>query len=147
LKIANTKDKEFLVTVSYLELYNEVIYDLLNPKDSGKDKGLKVRQHPKLGVYVEGLMELVVTSEEEISKRMAEGNAVRHTAATKMNARSSRSHSVFTIKVEQKEKSGSEDASSLFSRINLVDLAGSERVAKTGAEGDTLVEASNINKR
>lgn len=49
--------------------------------------------------------------------------------------------------MEQKDISGSEDASSLYSRINLVDLAGSERVAKTGAEGDTLVEASSINKR
>lgn len=76
--------------MSYLELYNEIIFDLLNPKDANKDKGLKVRQHPKLGVYVEGQMELVVTSEQEISKRMAEGNQVRHTAATKMNARSSR---------------------------------------------------------
>jgi hypothetical protein len=73
-----------------LELYNETIYDLLNPSKGDERSGLKVREHPKLGVYVENLLELVVSSTEEISKRMSDGNAVRHTAATKMNDRSSR---------------------------------------------------------
>jgi hypothetical protein len=151
--------KEFLISVSYLELYNEVIFDLLNPGENG----LKVREHPKLGkfcglllilisqwmvgVYVENATELVVNNEEEVSKKMQDGNAVRHTAATKMNDRSSRSHSVFTIKVEQRELNETDDSSRLTARINLVDLAGSERVAKTEAEGNTLKEATMINKR
>ena len=75
------------------------------------------------------------------------GNSVRHVASTKMNDRSSRSHSVFTIKIEQKVKGAVEDESSnLTAKINLVDLAGSERVAKTEAEGNTLKEATMINK-
>src|SRR5690554_4561491 len=94
-QIKKSSDREFLVTVSYLELYNEIIFDLLNPQQRDR-AGLKIREHPKLGVYMEGLLELVVTNQDEISRRMVEGNAVRHTAATKMNDRSSRSHSVFT---------------------------------------------------
>jgi hypothetical protein len=159
-------DREFLVSVSYLELYNEKIYDLLNPskrEDREKDPGLNgnlvrfckviiiiVREHPKLGVYVENLIELVANSAEEINRRMDDGNAVRHVAATKMNDRSSRSHSVFTVKIAQKVISSGESeeaASNLTAKINLVDLAGSERVAKTEAEGSTLKEATMINKR
>jgi hypothetical protein len=89
--INNANDgKEYMVSVSYLELYNEVIYDLLNTKTGADKVGLKVREHPKLGVYVENLMELVVKNEMDIKRRMDDGNAVRHVAATKMNDRSSR---------------------------------------------------------
>ncbi len=119
----------FLVLVSYLELYNENIHDLMNPDG----KPLKIREHPKLGVYVENLAELVVANAGEIEKKMIEGNNVRHVAATKMNERSSRSHSVFTIKIEQKDTS-TEEGTSLSAKINLVDLAGSERAGKTEAE-------------
>ena len=102
-----------------------------------------------MGVYVENLIELVVNSSDEINKRMADGNSVRHVAATKMNDRSSRSHSVFTIKIEQKMKAvvSDDESSNLTAKINLVDLAGSERVGKTEAEGSTLKEATAINKR
>lgn len=134
---------EFLVSVSFLELYNENVHDLMN----NDNRTLKVREHPKLGVYVEDLVELVVHDHLEIEKKMIQGNSMRHVAATKMNERSSRSHSVFTIKVEQKDISDSanKEASSLLAKINLVDLAGSERVGKTEAEGNTLKEAAMIN--
>ncbi|PRP88123.1 kinesin-like protein [Planoprotostelium fungivorum] len=140
-------DKIFLVSVSFLELYNETIFDLLNPKSDHKT-GLKVREHPKLGVYVEDLIELVATSSDEVDRRMSDGNSVRHVASTKMNDRSSRSHSVFIVKLEQRDKSktAEEGGSGLVAKINLVDLAGSERVAKTEAEGNVLKEASAINK-
>jgi kinesin family protein 1/kinesin family protein 3/17 len=77
---------QFFVTVSYLEIYQEVIYDLLNP--SGKD--MKVRQHPQLGVYVEDLAELVVRNEDDIAQLQEQGNKVRKMAATEMNHSSSR---------------------------------------------------------
>eukprot|EP01135_Chromosphaera_perkinsii_P002646 Nk52_evm14s226 gene=Nk52_evmTU14s226 len=135
--------KKFLVTCSYLEIYNERIHDLLNPSD----KEMKVRQHPTLGVYVEGLAELVVRSFRDIQRLQEQGNKVRTVGATNMNEQSSRSHSIFTIKIDQKNSSGGEeDSSSLRAHINLVDLAGSERAASTGATGDRLKEGAAINK-
>ncbi len=128
--------------MSFLEIYNENVHDLMNTDG----RTLKVREHPKLGVYVEDLVELSVKDHLEIEKRMIEGNSMRHVAATKMNEHSSRSHSVFTIKVEQKDTSDtSPEAIALQAKINLVDLAGSERVGKTEAEGNTLKEAAMIN--
>lgn len=67
-----------------MEIYNEVIRDLLNPTD----KQLKIREHPKLGIYVEHLAELVVNSPEEISALLEQGNKVKQVAATNMNDRS-----------------------------------------------------------
>ncbi|XP_065827439.1 kinesin-2b-like [Oscarella lobularis] len=132
---------QFLVTVSYLEIYQEVIYDLLNP--SGME--MKVRQHPQLGIYVEGLAELVVRNEEDIARLQEQGNKVRKMAATEMNHSSSRSHSVFTIQIEQKD-SESTTSQGFRAKINLVDLAGSERADSTGAEGERLKEGAAINK-
>jgi hypothetical protein len=138
-------DRKSLVTVSYLEIYNEVIKDLLNPSDLQ----LKIRQHPDMGIYVQSLAELVVRSAEEVTKLIEQGNGVRKVAATQMNERSSRSHSCFTIKVEQKmvEEIGEVRKEKILkSKINLVDLAGSERASKTGATGDRLKEGAAINK-
>ena len=111
---------EFLVTVSYLEIYNEVVKDLLNPSD----KHLKIREHPDMGIYVEGLAELVVENEDSIAELIEQGNKVRAVAATQMNARSSRSHSCFTIKINQRKKedlgNGQERTTKLASKLNLV---------------------------
>eukprot|EP00054_Salpingoeca_dolichothecata_P019952 m.125031 g.125031 ORF g.125031 m.125031 type:complete len:681 (+) comp23441_c0_seq2:109-2151(+) len=134
------ENMKYFVTVSYLEIYNEHIHDLLNPH--GKD--MKVRQHPKLGIYVENLAELVVRSWEDIAALLEQGNKVRTVGATEMNKESSRSHSVFTISLQQKdERSNSEGVGA---KINLVDLAGSERADSTGATGDQLKEGAAINK-
>lgn len=139
-------DKELMITVAYLEIYNEVIKDLLNPSD----RKLEVRQHPKLGIYVQGLAELVVDSAESVSQYIESGNRVRRVASTSMNARSSRSHSCFTLKIKQKDVEqlgdGKQRTTELSARINLVDLAGSERQSKTGAEGERLREGAAINK-
>ncbi|XP_064405609.1 kinesin-like protein klp-20 [Halichondria panicea] len=132
--------KKFLVTVSYLEIYQEVIHDLLNPH--GKD--MKVRQHPQFGVYVEGLAELVVRSGKDIEQLQLQGNRVRKVAATEMNQRSSRSHSVFMLSIKQRGE-GDGDGE-LKAKVNLVDLAGSERAESTGAQGHTLKEGAAINK-
>ncbi|GMH47768.1 hypothetical protein TrRE_jg1943 [Triparma retinervis] len=135
----------FLITVSYIEIYNEVIMDLLNPSD----KKLLVRESPDLGVYVQGASLVVCKSEADVMRLVNQGGAVRKVAATQMNATSSRSHSVFTIKVEKRTFEKTEEKTKetmLTSKINLVDLAGSERASKTGASGDTLKEGAAINK-
>ena len=143
---AQDPSNEFLVTVSYLEIYNEVVKDLLNPSD----KHLKIREHPDMGIYVEGLAELVVNTTDAIEELIEQGNKVRAVAATQMNARSSRSHSCFTIKINQRKKedmgNGQERTTKLASKLNLVDLAGSERADKTGASGTHLKEGAAINK-
>jgi hypothetical protein len=99
-----------------------------------------------MGVYVENLAELVVANAAEIEQKMIEGNNVRHVAATKMNERSSRSHSVFTIRIEQKDTTNDE-GTSLTAKINLVDLAGSERAGKTEAEVSHYSFCLSCNKK
>lgn len=132
------------VEVSYLEIYNERVRDLLNPSTKGN---LKVREHPALGPYVEDLARLVVNNFSEIENLMDEGNKARTVAATNMNETSSRSHAVFTIILSQKihdTETGFD--SEKVSRISLVDLAGSERAQSTGATGARLKEGAEINR-
>ncbi|KAE9030055.1 hypothetical protein PF011_g787 [Phytophthora fragariae] len=133
---------KYLVTVSFLEIYNEVIKDLLNPSD----KVLKIREHPDMGIYVEQLAELVVRDPADVTRLLEQGNKVRQVAATQMNERSSRSHSCFTIKISSKRSqvlAGVQKETCMNAKINLVDLAGSERASKTGATGDRLKEDYN----
>ena len=85
---------KFTVEVSYIEIYNEKVRDLLNPKNTGN---LRVREHPSLGPYVEDLSKLVVSNFDEMMTLMDEGNKARTVAATNMNETSSRSHAVFTL--------------------------------------------------
>ncbi|XP_076246434.1 kinesin-like protein KIF13A isoform X5 [Calliopsis andreniformis] len=135
----------YKVEVSYMEIYNEKVHDLLDPKPN--KQSLKVREHNVLGPYVDGLSQLAVTSFQDIDNLMAEGNKSRTVAATNMNSESSRSHAVFSVILTQTltdTKSGV--SGEKVSRMSLVDLAGSERAVKTGAVGDRLKEGSNINK-
>ncbi|XP_006815172.1 kinesin-like protein KIF28 [Saccoglossus kowalevskii] len=136
---------EFEVTFSMLEIYNEQVRDLLNPS-SNKKGGLKVRQHPKKGFYVESLQTVPVNSYKDIENRMDEGTRNRTVAATQMNATSSRAHTIVGIVFTQKFKNdaGAETAKSAV--VNLVDLAGSERAESTGATGDRLKEGAAINQ-
>ncbi|TFK56261.1 kinesin-like protein [Heliocybe sulcata] len=134
----------FQVEVSYIEIYNEKVRDLLNPKNSGN---LRVREHPSLGPYVEDLSKLVVSSFDEMMTLMDEGNKARTVAATNMNETSSRSHAVFTLLLTMKRHDVDTNLDTeKVSRINLVDLAGSERANSTGATGQRLKEGANINK-
>ncbi|XP_038051604.1 kinesin-like protein KIF13B [Patiria miniata] len=134
----------FKVEVSYMEIYNEKVRDLLDPK--GK-QNLRVREHKIYGPYVDGLSTLAVSSFENIDALMSEGNKSRTVAATNMNSESSRSHAVFNITVTQTLTDIETDVSGeKVSKISLVDLAGSERVQKTGSTGDRLREGGNINK-
>ena len=135
------------IEVSYLEIYCEKVRCLLDPQVGHYDgtKTLKVREHPITGPYVDGLARFVVNCKEEFLKLMGDGNSVRTTASTNMNAHSSRSHAIFTVTVTQKTTQDRVTTTKI-SKMNLVDLAGSERAEKTNATGKRLTEGSNINK-
>ena len=140
------KDKNltYTVEVSYLEIYNERVRDLLNPATKGN---LKVREHPSTGPYVEDLAKLAVRSFQEIEHLMDEGNKARTVAATSMNETSSRSHAVFTLTVTQKRHDiETRMDTEKVAKISLVDLAGSERATSTGATGARLKEGAEINR-
>ncbi|XP_023575921.1 kinesin-like protein KIF16B isoform X2 [Octodon degus] len=134
----------FRTEVSYLEIYNEHVRDLLRRKSS-KTFNLRVREHPKEGPYVEDLSKHLVQNYGDVEELMDAGNINRTTAATGMNDVSSRSHAIFTIKFTQ-AKFDSEMPCETVSKIHLVDLAGSERADATGATGVRLKEGGNINK-
>lgn len=135
---------EHSVKVSHLELYNEQLTDLLGPENDGKD--LRMYEDNTKGVFVNGLDEFVVKSEDEIFKFLDKAALQRKTAETLMNKFSSRSHSVFSITIHIKESSA--DGSELLKvgKLNLVDLAGSENVGRSGAINKRAREAGNINQ-
>ncbi|KAM0714845.1 hypothetical protein Q7P37_009309 [Cladosporium fusiforme] len=142
--IQNDKLMQCTVEVSYLEIYNERVRDLLNPSTKGN---LKVREHPSTGPYVEDLAKLVVRSFMEIEHLMDEGNKARTVAATNMNETSSRSHAVFTLTLTQKRHDAETNMDTeKVAKISLVDLAGSERATSTGATGARLKEGAEINR-
>ncbi|TPX55052.1 hypothetical protein PhCBS80983_g05643 [Powellomyces hirtus] len=140
-------EKKFLVRVSFLEIYNEEIKDLLikQPKGGRKIAGLELKEHPETGVYVKDLGTHVVKSVPEMEALMTLGNKNRSVGATLMNENSSRSHSIFTITVESSEPGADGKDRIVAGKLHLVDLAGSERQSKTGASGDRLKEATKIN--
>ncbi|KAL1980478.1 hypothetical protein VTN96DRAFT_4034 [Rasamsonia emersonii] len=143
-ELQQDKNLTCTVEVSYLEIYNERVRDLLNPTTKGN---LKVREHPSTGPYVEDLAKLVVRSFQEIQNLMDEGNKARTVAATNMNETSSRSHAVFTLTLTQKRHDAETSMDTeKVSRISLVDLAGSERATSTGATGARLKEGAEINR-
>ncbi|KAI3804977.1 hypothetical protein L1987_26916 [Smallanthus sonchifolius] len=126
---------------SFLEIYNEQITDLLDPSSTN----LQLREDVKKGVYVENLTEVEVHTVGDILRLLSRGSANRRVAATNMNRESSRSHCVFTCVIESRWEKDS-TSNLRFARLNLVDLAGSERQKTSGAEGERLKEAANINK-
>ena len=130
---------EFTLKVSYLEIYLERIHDLLDPAKNN----LQVKEDKIRGIYVQDATEVYVGSPIEMLKTMSSGSANRSIAATRMNQRSSRSHSIFCVYVEQKDiRAGSKTSGKLY----FVDLAGSESVGKTNVSGKQLEEAKMINK-
>lgn len=133
----------FKTEVSYLEIYNERVRDLLGPQNIGH--ALRVREHRLHGPYVENLSQHPVTDFNEIHRCMTKGNQERTTAATNMNDTSSRSHAIFTITFVQAAFTNN-IPSETVSKIHLVDLAGSERANSTGATGQRLKEGAHINK-
>ncbi|KAG2643474.1 kinesin-like protein KIN-7I isoform X4 [Panicum virgatum] len=140
-------DREFLVRMSYMEIYNEEINDLLVPEH----RKLQIHESSEKGIFVAGLREEIVTCAEQVMDFMSFGESHRHIGETNMNLYSSRSHTIFRMVIESREKGDDNEAEDScdavrVSVLNLVDLAGSERAAKTGAEGVRLKEGSHINK-
>jgi Kinesin motor domain len=131
----------FLVRASYLEIYNEDIRDLLNPKNNK----LEIKERTDTGIYVKSLQSFVTKDVGELNRLMAYGNKNRSVGSTLMNEHSSRSHSIFTITIEASEKDDQGTEHIRAGKLHLVDLAGSERQSKTGASGDRLKEATKIN--
>ncbi|KAG0628986.1 hypothetical protein M758_1G068000 [Ceratodon purpureus] len=148
--IEKIEDREFLVRVSYMEIYNEEINDLLAPEN----RKLQIHENLERGIFVAGLREEIADSVEQVIAVLECGEAQRHFAETDMNVNSSRSHTIFRMVIESRDKShdssqdndlSAQDAVRV-SVLNLVDLAGSERISKTGAEGVRLKEGAHINK-
>lgn len=134
------EDTTFSVAVSYYEVYNEKVRDLLNPQSDD----LKMREYPNKseGWFIQDVTETFCTERDSVIRLLETGKSYRATASTLMNADSSRSHSILSILVGQKnDKSGR----NLKGRLFLVDLAGSEKISKTGATGQTKKEAIGIN--
>ncbi|KAF8745536.1 hypothetical protein HU200_013437 [Digitaria exilis] len=141
--VGQTDDREFLVRVSYMEIYNEDINDLLTIED----QKLQIKESLERGVYVAGLREEIVNNSEQVFELLQLGEANRHFGETNMNARSSRSHTIFRMVIESSAKNQIDNGDPIrVSVLNLVDLAGSERNHKTGTEGVRLNEAGHINK-
>jgi centromeric protein E len=154
--------REFLIRASYLEIYNETLVDLLDEDEDEdeavvkddekkkKKKKLSIREDAERGTYVSGLREEIVTTPQEVMKLLELGSKRRRMGATRMNARSSRSHVIFRMLVESRDGNDDDDSGNgggvLMATLNLVDLAGSERQSKTGAEGARAVEGAHINK-
>ncbi len=161
-------DADFDIRVSYLEVYNEEINDLLTEGDAGQNLRI-VTEDPQKGAIIENLQEVKVGSRPEVFQVIAKGEEQRSYGSTQMNATSSRSHTLFRLVIESRTtltfEGGDDlpdDASSEFTKLtkqksaaggstklsylNLIDLAGSERQKSTGAAGSQLKEGSNINK-
>ncbi|KAL4957671.1 P-loop containing nucleoside triphosphate hydrolase protein [Aspergillus filifer] len=146
IEAVESPDVSYNVRVSYFEVYNEHVRDLLVPR-TDPPHYLRIRESPSEGPYVKDLKEVTVRNYSEIMKLMRKGDVSRTVASTKMNDTSSRSHAVFTITLKQIHHDLSTDETTeRTARIRLVDLAGSERAKSTEATGQRLREGSNINK-
>lgn len=141
---------EYSVKISYIELYNEELSDLLNESiDSNKEEA-KLRifddSTRKGSIMIPGLEEVIVKNKTEVYKILQKGAERRQKASTLMNSQSSRSHSIFTVTVFIKEKSIEGEEIIKVGKLNLVDLAGSENIERSGATGKRAAEAGKINK-
>ena len=146
-EISTKPEYDFNIQVSYLEIYNEIMFDLL-PEDGkflGERANIEFQEDNKGNVIVKGLSKHKVTNEEECFNLLFEGESNRTISEHKLNQGSSRSHCLFMIQLEMKSKIESTEKI-MVSKLNFVDLAGSERVKKTGSTGVTLKEATYINR-
>ena len=137
---------EFSVRISYLEIYNEELKDLLSPEDDFRKLRTYDDLNRKGSVVVQGLEELLVTNAQDVFKILEKGSTKRQIAATKMNQNSSRSHAIFSITVHIKENTPDGEELLKVGKLNLVDLAGSENIGRSGAVTKRAKEAGMINQ-
>lgn len=135
-------DRVYKAKLSYLEIYNEMIRDLLNPTDAI----IEVREDPTKGVLMANLSEIMATSPEEVISSIRLGNKRRTQEPTMANETSSRSHAVLQITVEHKDKVTGTSSDIMLGKLSLIDLAGSERASNTMNRGLRLIEGANINR-
>lgn len=144
----NKFDQAITIRVSYAEIYNEKIRDLL-PNSSndgiGVEQNLQITDDQRGGVAIKGLTQIVCDTEEEALNCLFEGELNRTIRQHNLNAASSRAHTIFTLHVESRSRVESADKV-VFSKLHLVDLAGSEMTKKTGSDGIVLKESCFINK-
>jgi hypothetical protein len=150
--VADRQERDiYKITTSYLQVYCEMLHDLLQPESEIGALTIRESDVPGQGVYVDGLSSFLVTSKSDCLEKLEVGNHNRTIAATKMNAHSSRSHAIFILNVERRSVKHADSTEAgvqeqvLFSKLMLVDLAGSERVKRTGAQFTQLAEAKAIN--
>ncbi|XP_063598256.1 kinesin-like protein Klp61F [Penaeus indicus] len=136
---------EFTMRVSFLELYNEELFDLLSAHDDMSKLRLYEDSSRKGSCIIQGLEEVLVRSKSDVYSVLEKGSAKRQTAATLMNAHSSRSHTVFTVTIHIKENTVDGDELLKTGKLHLVDLAGSENIGRSGAVDKRAREAGNIN--
>ncbi len=145
-QISERYEKEIIVRVSYLEIYQEQMSDLLSDAyPLEKSKNLAIQEDAIGFIQVKGLIQKICHTEEEALNLLFEGDTNRTLAEHKLNKTSTRSHCIYTLLLEIRSRVESSEKV-VFSKINLVDLAGSERTKKTGSEGKQLREAQFINK-
>ncbi|CAM8983309.1 unnamed protein product [Rhodiola kirilowii] len=161
-KVEATKDNsEFLIRVSFIEIFKEEVFDLLDHSLSSSHAKsgvpsrvpIQIRETVNGGITLSGVTEAEVKTKAEMASYLSRGSHARATGSTNMNSQSSRSHAIFTISIEQKRTSRPSDGSCddlgddiLSAKLHLVDLAGSERAKRTGADGLRLKEGIHINK-
>ena len=143
---AKLKPGTCLIKLSYLEIYNEMVRDLLSSKVSSRAQGLLLVEDPERGVIASDLTEYIVTSPQEVGKLLQEGNTRRTMAPTGANQFSSRSHAVLQFSLEVRTESKETGRQVCFSKLCLIDLAGCERAAATANRGVRLFEGANINR-
>ena len=141
-KLSDPSISKSKIKVSYAEIYNETVNDLI---DSSK-KNLEIRESVAKGVFVNNLTEVVVPNYEKVIQIMNTGENNRMIAETKLNEKSSRSHTIFKIFIEFTRKDDSDKEKRFSSQLNLIDLAGSENASKAKCEGIRFKEGTNINK-
>lgn len=146
-KVGELKEtKEVEVSLSYLEIYNETIRDLLNPDAATFKQGLMLREDSNQAVSVAGLSSHKPQSVQEVMDMVIQGNSQRTQSPTEANATSSRSHAVLQVNVSSKERNADVHEPVTFATLSIIDLAGSERASATKNRGARLLEGANINK-
>lgn len=139
-----SSEKHTEISLSYLEIYNETIRDLLVP--GGSKQGLMLREDANQGVSVAGLTSLHPKDVQEVMDMIVQGNEYRTVSPTEANAVSSRSHAVLQINVAQKDRNADISEPHTMATLSIIDLAGSERASATKNRGERLLEGANINK-